>query len=435
MKTLLPRLFCRFLPGVLLVVVTGCRDSASSDAGSNAETKAAVAPDDPIAVAALEKAGCRLTRNADGVVSEIAVSSDKDISDALKHLAGIPKTTVARFGGPGMNDRGMKALAGLTSLKRLDLTDCSSIGDETLKVIGELKNIEALILRRSGFTDAGLAAVRNLPKLRALDLRNSNVTDAGLEHLTGIRTLVDLQLEKAKLTDAGLEKLRGLQLKSLNLNYTGVGDAAMPAICSLATLESLQMEASRLTDLGMVELAKLKKLKRFGCRLADVTGEGIRHLAGLTELTRLELRETSLDDNGLDVISNLPKLTFLDISECRLVTGDGIRKLSMLTGLTYLELREIKKVRDDVFAQLGTLTNLVELNVEATRITNESVPTLLKLQKLERLSVAGSQLDDAGIVQLSQLPALKWLNLANSNPKPETVDALKSARPGLEIIE
>ena len=437
--TRLPHWSRLFPLAIGLTIMSGCGDSASPVKVPNTETKAVTTvvtiPDDPAAVAALEKAGCRLTKNGDGVVTEIAVSSDTDIGDALKNLAGIPNTTVARFGGPGMNDAAMKALAGLKVLKRLDLTDCSSIGDGTLQIIGELKTIEVLILRRAGFTDAGLVAVRNLPRLRALDVRNSNVTDAGLEHLAGMRTLVDLQLEKAKLTDAGLEKLRGLPLKSLNLNYTGVGDAAMPVIGSLATLESLQMEASRITDAGMVELAKLKKLKRFGCRLANVSGEGIRHLAGLTELNRLELRETSLDDDGLEVISHLKKLTFLDISECRLLTGDGIRKLSRLTRLTYLELRELRKVRDDVFAELGTLTNLLELNAEATRITNESVPTLLKLQKLERLSVAGSQLDDAGIVQLSQLPALKWLNLSNSNPNPETIASLKAARPDLEIVE
>ena len=81
----------------------------------------------------------------------------------------------------------------------------------------------------------------------------------------------------------------------------------------------------------------------------------------------------------------LKKLAFLDISECRLVTADGIPELAALTGLTYLELREIKKVRDESFAALATLVNLTELNLEATRITSESVPVLLKLQKLERL--------------------------------------------------
>jgi Leucine-rich repeat (LRR) protein len=184
----------------------------------------------------------------------------------------------------------------------------------------------------------------------------------------------------------------------------------------------------------MAEIAKLKKLKRFGCRLADVTGEGIKHLAELTELTRLELRETSLDDEGMEVLSNLPKLSYLDISECRLISGDGIARLGKLTSLTFLELREIKKVKDDSFANLATLTNLVDLNVSATRITDESAPILLKMQKLERLSVAGSQMGDAGIVQLGQLPALKWLDLTASNPTEDTIKALKAARPNLEIL-
>ena len=42
---------------------------------------------------------------------------------------------------------------------------------------------------------------------------------------------------------------------------------------------------------------------------------------------------------------------------------------------------------------------------------------------------------EATAAVLSQLPALKWLNLANSNPKPETIASLKAARPDLEIVE
>ena len=48
-----------------------------------------------------------------------------------------------------------------------------------------------------------------------------------------------------------------------------------------------------------------------------------------------------------------------------------------------MELREIKKVKDESFAALATLTNLVDLNVSATRITDESAAVLLKMQKLE----------------------------------------------------
>ncbi len=156
----------------------------------------------------------------------------------------------------------------------------------------------------------------------------------------------------------------------------------------------------------MVELAKLKKLKRFGCRQADIGSEGIKHLAELKELTRLELRETTIDDASLEIISQLPKLTFLDIGECKVLKGKTIGELGKLTGLTYLELREIKKVKDDNFAALETLVNLTELNLEATRISDASVPTILKMQKLERLSVAGTQMGDEGILELSKLPAI-----------------------------
>ena len=150
---------------------------------------------------------------------------------------------------------------------------------------------------------------------------------------------------------------------------------------------------------------------------------------------RERFRHQHIDDGSLEIIGQLPNLTFLDIGECKVLKGKTIGELGKLTRLTYLELREIKKVTDDNFAALETLINLTELNLEATRISDASVPTLLKMQKLERLSVAGTQMGDKGMVELSKLPAIKWLDLRNCQPKPETVAALKAARPDLEIVE
>ena len=413
------------------ILFVGCQKPATP--GKAAAPK--LAPDDPAAVAALEKAGCSLKKNADGIVTQIAVSATGDISETMKHLAGVPNVTTARFGGPGMNDSGMQFLSGLKSLKRLDLTDCAKVGDGTLKVAGEIPTIEVLILRRTGISDAGLESITKLSSLRAIDLRNTNVTDAGIAHLTGLKKLADVQLEYSKVTDAAVEHLRGLPLKSLNLNYTAVTDGCMPAIGTMTTLESLQMEVARITDVGMAELSKLTHLKRFGCRQANIGVDGIKHLSGLKELTRLELRESTIDDSCLEIISQMPNLTFLDISECKVLKGKTIGELGKLTSLTNLEMSEIKKLKDDNFQSLATLTNLTVLDVSATRITDAAVPTLLKLQRLERLSVAGSQMGDDGIIQLSQLPALKWLDLSRSQPKPETVAALKAARPNLEVID
>ena len=55
------------------------------------------------------------------------------------------------------------------------------------------------------------------------------------------------------------------------------------------------------------------------------------------------------------------------------------------------------------------------------------------MTKLERLHLAGTQLDDAGVAQLSQLPALRYVDLSNCEVSAETVDKLHAANSGLEL--
>ncbi len=424
------RVFCL----LSLLFLVSCQPAAETPSAQQQQSAPAATPDDADAVAALEAAGCLLTKNEAGLVTELSVASDDDFTATAAHLPGLKNIQVARFGGPGMTDAALTEIASLTTLRRLDLTDASAVGDETLKVAGQLPSLEVLILRRSGFTDAGLQHINGLKKLRAIDLRNTNTTDAGVEMLKGLTSLVDVQLEKSKVTDAGIPHLRNLPLRSLNLNYnTAITDASMEVIGQIATLEQLQLEAVPITDAGMVHIGKLSKLRRFSCRLADVTGAGIQHLAACPELSRLELRETSIDDEALEIISKLPKLKFLDISECKLISGDGIALIGAITSLEYLELREVKKVRDECFAALAPLTALTELNIEATRISAESMPVILGFKKLRTLNMAGSQFDSPDFVELGQLPDLKVLDLTNCDVTQEAIDALLAARPGLQI--
>jgi hypothetical protein len=60
-----------------LLFIAGCKDSSSTSKAANGKAT----PDDPAAIAALETAGCRLKKNAEGIVTEIAVSSDSDFSE------------------------------------------------------------------------------------------------------------------------------------------------------------------------------------------------------------------------------------------------------------------------------------------------------------------------------------------------------------------
>ena len=70
----------------------------------------------------------------------------------------------------------------------------------------------------------------------------------------------------------------------------------------------------------------------------------------------------------------------------------------------------------------------------ATAITDEIVPTLLKMKSLARLNVGGTQVGD-GAAQLTELPNLIYLNIVNSRVGFDVVDTLSSANENLEIVE
>jgi Leucine-rich repeat (LRR) protein len=393
-----------------------------------------VIPDDPQAVAALEEAGFLLNKNSQGVVTELSVSTGEDISSTLKNLSGVPNVEIASFSGPGLTDKGMDAIENLTKLQRLDLSN-SAIADPTLESVAKLTSLEVLRLRRTSVSNDGLKNVSGLVGLRAIDLRNSKISDEGLEHLSGLEKLGDIELEKTNVTDAGVKKLAGLPLKSLNVNYcTSITNASLETLGKITTLESIQMDYTKVNDEGMPEIAKLKKLKRLRLRGCDVTGAGIAHIKDLKDINRIELRDSSLDDDGLAVIASLPKMQFLDIAECRLVSSEGMKQIAGLTGLTYLGLWETK-IDDEAFNTFGDLVNVTEVNLQgATAITDEIVPTLVKMKSLERLNVGGTQVGD-GAAQLAELPNLVYLNIVNSGVGFDVVDTLSAAKENLEIVD
>ena len=60
----------------------------------------------------------------------------------------------------------------------------------------------------SKVTDAGLKELAGLKHLHKLDLFNTKVTDAGLKELAGLKSLRELRLIATKVTAAGVAELQ-----------------------------------------------------------------------------------------------------------------------------------------------------------------------------------------------------------------------------------
>jgi internalin A len=89
----------------------------------------------------------------------------------------------------------------------------------------EGKPIIKVDLSGKGVTDTGLKELAGLKTLRMLNLNATKVTDLGLKELAALKNLRILDVGGTEVTDTGLKELTGLKnLQVLNLNVTKVSD-------------------------------------------------------------------------------------------------------------------------------------------------------------------------------------------------------------------
>lgn len=143
-------------------------------------------------------------------------------------------------------------------LDRIEWIELSDSADPPLLDIGSLTNIEYLLLKRTGVSDAGAKHLKGLTSLRELSLNGTQITDGGLESLTGSKGLEELFLNDTQVTSAGLELLKRLtKLRVLSVINTQVTDAGIQHLSELNSLELLYLFDTQTTEAGRSSLRKL----------------------------------------------------------------------------------------------------------------------------------------------------------------------------------
>ncbi len=172
--------------------------------------------------------------------------------------------------------------------------------DAVLARIAGLDHVTSLRLGGSRqLTDDGLRHLARMPQLQRLDLTGVKLTDAGLEvlrHLPDLRTF-DMTWQRG-ITDAGVANLRACErLEHVNLMGTPTGDGAIAALQGKAALHHFS-SGKLVTDAGLRLLHTFPRLKtrpgeerQRGHLLIDgpFTNEGLASLAGLDGIGELDL--------------------------------------------------------------------------------------------------------------------------------------------------
>lgn len=170
-------------------------------------------------------------------------------------------------------------------------------------------------------------------------------------------------------------------------------------------------------------LSRFKNLRHLEVYDSDCTPRAITYLNELPELEALRLRSPNLNELDILRLKNLrrfwqlslsgfqvsPRLiralgqdqiSVIDLRECRLEPG-VIEALCKLKNLRFLELQGTSVSLSDLEKMQAKMTELQQIKLLRTGLTEEAVPILLRFKKLQRVEVP----DDWGDQAVRQLEA------------------------------
>lgn len=192
-------------------------------------------------------------------------------------LAGIGRLRNLRrleiANGEQMTDRGVEALASLTSLRHLDLS-VAQISKDGLRVIGGLRDLEVLIIHSKSLPRDSIARLAQVASLRELRLGYNDAIDVDGQEVEGLRNLEVLELDRCHVSNedlaglAGLTKLRVLEIGPCNSRVTEKG---IEHLASLSGLERLHILNVLATENDLMPLARLRHLSE-----VHITGPNLR---------------------------------------------------------------------------------------------------------------------------------------------------------------
>lgn len=211
----------------------------------------------------LTDAGLRLLPEM-RTLDELRLTAPKVTDAAMPYIAGCSSLQVLSLSA-GVTDAGLQYLPQLKQLRRLVLHNMKLNG-EGLRAIGQLPELRQVDLMQVTFEPGGLRHLRLPPTVQLLRLWvTSTMTEDDLKALEEVKSLRYLYLNVPTMTDRDMEhfaKLPNLESLRIHGNQLQITDAGLLPLEHLATLRFLNLRGTPVTEQGIAALrAKLPGLK------------------------------------------------------------------------------------------------------------------------------------------------------------------------------
>ncbi|XP_065869993.1 receptor-like protein EIX2 isoform X2 [Euphorbia lathyris] len=348
---------------------------------------------------------------------------DGEISPSLGNLSRLQFLDVSSNNFPGLSARNIEWIAGLISIKHIEMTgsNLSMVGSGWVNAFNRLPNLIELHLSACGLSSiaSSLTSV-NFTSLAVLDLSSNSLNSMFPNWLVNISSLKSVDLSLCDLygrIPLGFGDLPNLQLLNLGNNDNLTASCNQLFKGSWRSIEFLDFSINKLHGRLPASIGNMTLLTHLDLFHNAVKGGIPGSIGGLCNLQYLDLSANNLTGSLPEFLEGMencpskspfPSLQYLIASDNQLV-GHIPDWLGHLKNLLQLNL-QWNSLQGPIPASLGNLNNLEELRLEANKLNGTLPVSLGQLPQLSVLDVSINELtgvvSEAHFIKLHKLQIL-----------------------------
>jgi hypothetical protein len=165
--------------------------------------------------------------------------------------------------------------------------------------------------------------------------------------------------------------------------------AAHPEAADQITM--IELQGSTVSDAGLAALPKFDHVEKLNVSRVNYSSEGMSNIAKMKGVTSLWMFGGAAKDKNSDAalahVKEMKQLIELRVDASK-ISPAGIAQIAQMTGLEVLSLNGISQFTDEHLALLAPLVNLKYLDLSGSYVTDNGLKYLLPFTELETLKMS-----------------------------------------------
>jgi hypothetical protein len=272
--------------------------------------------------------------------------------------------------------------------------------------ISQIANIVEISLSYEGEEEFGpiddheLTKLNGITKLRSLSISNMPVTGSVFVTLKNLIHLQTISVRIAKQFDNFFDWVQNFpELVTVSLDKSPIIKPNLKNLINNPKLREISFRDCGLTDTSIESFPCLPNLYDLSLAFGNLTGESLSFIAECPLLVNLTLTRNKLTRKGIaTIVKSMKKKEFVDLY----ISGN-------------------EGVDDSCLEEIASMTNLSELYITNTSITDKGFMQLCDIQFLRCINVRGTEVSEKAAQELHEKLPYCYILYSGNNKKDEEI--------------